>query len=366
MKRAARNPALALVLVLAAASVTIGIEACSDSGSDGPLGGGGDGGGSDPDGRSNDRDGASGEGGGGDGGGGSDGAAQDANFPESGASCVGVPATCGGGSKDCCASTVVTGGTFNRSNDNAFPATVSTFKLDVYEVTVARFRAFVNAGKGTQASPPAAGVGAHPKIASSGWDPSFNASLPADSATLRTDLKCDPAYPAWSDAPGGNETRPINCVTWFDAFAFCAWDGGWLPTETEWNYAAAGGGDQRDYPWNAAIDQTRASYDCLGDLAAGCTFADMLPVGSKPLGDGKYGQADLAGNVWEWTLDWSRTPYRLTTCVDCADLQAAANRTFRGGGFPNDQFLQRTSVRLEDTPLDRDYDVGFRCARPAP
>jgi formylglycine-generating enzyme required for sulfatase activity len=282
------------------------------------------------------------------------------------ASCVGLPATCGG-SKDCCVSNVVTGGTFNRSNDAAFPATVSDFRLDVYEVTVGRFRAFVAAGKGTQANPPSPGDGAHPKIASSGWDPAFNADLPATTDALKAELKCDAAFPAWTDAPSGNETRPINCVTWFEAFAFCAWDGGRLPTEAEWNYAAAGGSEQREYPWGAAIDQSKASYNCHGAGAGACVFADMLPVGSKsPQGDGRWGQADLAGNVWEYTLDYSAVPYRLNPCTNCADLRAAPYRTFRGGGFANDFFYETTSIRLERSPKIADYDVGIRCARSTP
>lgn len=283
-----------------------------------------------------------------------------------GTSCAGLAATCGG-ANDCCASMTVTGGTFNRSNDPSYPATISTFKLDVYEVTVGRFRTFVNAGRGTQAGAPAAGDGVHPKIAGSGWNASFTANLAATTADLKTDLKCNPDYPAWTDAPAGNENKPINCVTWYDALAFCAWDGGRLPTEAEWNYAAAGGSEQREYPWGATIDLTKASYDCAGDGSgtgtANCAFSDLLPVGSKPAGIGKYGQHDLAGNAWEWTLDWSKTPYRLTACVDCADLQTTPNKTFRGGGFPNESFYETTATRLEDTPLDRDYDVGFRCAR---
>src|SRR5262245_9701876 len=62
-------------------------------------------------------------------------------------SCTSLPDTCGqGGNHDCCESVVVPGGTFNRTNDPAFPATVSSFRLDVYEVSVGRFRAFVDAG----------------------------------------------------------------------------------------------------------------------------------------------------------------------------------------------------------------------------
>ena len=70
------------------------------------------------------------------------------------------------GDRDCCKSLLVPGGTFDRSYDGVdfmdpnYPATVSDFYLDKYEITVGRFRQFVNAGMGTQTSPPAAGAGA--------------------------------------------------------------------------------------------------------------------------------------------------------------------------------------------------------------
>ena len=130
-------------------------------------------------------------------------------------------------------------------------------------MTVGRFRAFVNAGKGTQANPPSPGDGAHPLLGQSGWSSSFNGSLPTDTTALRAALKCSGSYDTWTDTPGGNETLAMNCLTWFDAFAFCAWDGGRLPTEAEWNYAAAGGSEQRVYPWGATIDSTKARYSAL-------------------------------------------------------------------------------------------------------
>jgi formylglycine-generating enzyme required for sulfatase activity len=89
-----------------------------------------------------------------------------------------------------------------------------------------------------------------------------------------------------------------------------------------------------------------------------------LPVGSKsPAGNGKWGHADLAGNNWEYVLDYAYEPYRLSTCNDCADLQPSANRMFRGGGFPNEDFYQTTATRVYDLPTQRDNDVGIRCAR---
>jgi formylglycine-generating enzyme len=81
-------------------------------------------------------------------------------------SCQGLARSCGPAQdEDCCASPAVSGGTYDRSNDPSFPATVSNFRLDRFEVTVGRFRKFVAA---YPASKPAAGAGAHPLISGSG------------------------------------------------------------------------------------------------------------------------------------------------------------------------------------------------------
>lgn len=86
---------------------------------------------------------------------------------------------------------MVPGGTFNRGYDGILykdanhPATVSDFYFDKYEITVGRFRAFVNAGLGTEKTPPAAGSGAHPNIAGSGWSSRWNAQLAPDTAGLK-------------------------------------------------------------------------------------------------------------------------------------------------------------------------------------
>jgi formylglycine-generating enzyme required for sulfatase activity len=299
------------------------------------------------------------------------------------ASCAGLATNCGSAGKDdCCNSPPVSGGTFYRSDDVAadgaysnqsYPATVSDFRLDKYEVTVGRFRKFVNAGMGTQAHPPGAGGGGNPYLAGSGWDSIWNSSLVADTATLTSTsgLMCNSAYQTWTSSVGGNEKRPINCVTWFEAFAFCAWDGGFLPTDAEWNYGASGGADQRAYPWSSPagstmIDCSHANYFVNNPsgtyCATGNTVASLNDVGSEsPTGDGRWGQSDLAGNVSEWTLDWF-SPYA-NPCTDCADLTAASYRVVRGGNFQYQAQYLRVAARGDGGPGSRYGNIGFRCAR---
>ncbi|HEY5921101.1 MAG TPA: SUMF1/EgtB/PvdO family nonheme iron enzyme [Kofleriaceae bacterium] len=302
-------------------------------------------------------------------------------------SCEGLAPTCGPTSTSpCCDSPVVPGGTFYRGYDvgtdnmypdMSFPATVSSFRLDKYEITVGRFRQFVNAGFGTQQQPPEANAGARTLngMESAGWDPSWNASLEVDTATLIAALDCDASMHTWTDPPGANENRPLNCITWFEAMAFCAWDGGFLPTEAEWNFAAAGGSVARAYPWSSppsdiVINRIYASYwdttdGCVGDGDPACTLTDLLPVGSLPAGDGLWGQSDLGGNVWEWLLDWSAAPleYAMTTCIDCANLTPSPNRTMRSGCFGIGAENARGAARSVAGPTARLYVTGARCAR---
>lgn len=294
--------------------------------------------------------------------------------PSPAARCMDLAATCGPNQDaDCCQVAMVPGGTFFRSYDGSgvygdmsFPATLSTFVLDKYEVTVGRFRAFVAAGRGTQASPPTAGAGSHPNLAGSGWQSNWNANLTTDMAALVSAVKCSSGLQTWTDTPGVNENKPMNCVTWYEAMAFCIWDGGYLPTEAEWNYAASGGGEQRVYPWSSppssvTIDCKYTNYMINNPSGSSCVNGPN-PVGSEPMGDGRWGHSGIAGNVLEWTLDWDSGPYPVP-CNDCANLTSATVRVFRGGSFLDLAPSQRASARGGSMPSSRFPDIGLRCAR---
>ncbi len=298
----------------------------------------------------------------------------------------GADQTCGpGGNEDCCAALPVPGGAFLRSGVDGGQATVSGFTLDEFEVTVGRYRKFVNAGKGTQINPPAQGDGANPHVMGSGWDSSWDKELPSATNSLETSFNCS-IEPTWTNSIGDNDDLPMNCLTWYEAFAFCAGDGGRLPTEAEWNFAAAGGGENRWFPWSnppnsQTITPQFAAYDCtahnggppqFGDGGDSgpillCELSDILPVGFRPKGNARWGHADMAGNVAEWTLDWFANPYPLP-CDNCAELDGGMPdggpvRVFRGGGYYYQDTLLPTWVRLTDYPTSRDDSYGVRCAR---
>lgn len=267
----------------------------------------------------------------------------------------------------CCNARPVPGGvTFNRSPNGSCsaespcPATVSDFLLDTYEVTVNRFRAFVSQYTNTF---PTAGMGANPhNSANSGWDASWNALLPADKTALEAQLRNCSASTYWP-FHNGTEFAPINCVSWYLAFAFCVWDGGRLPTEAEWDYAATGG-EGRNYPWSTAAtgNLVNASYAIYMDGVSDWTAPQPELLASA--GIAKWGQYHLAGNVQEWVADayWSEYA-NLANCIDCANYNWTdlLSRVLRGGHY------ERTDVpvsrRANGNAAAFSELSGFRCAR---
>jgi formylglycine-generating enzyme required for sulfatase activity len=302
---------------------------------------------------------------------------------------------CGQNKESCCTSSVVSGGTYYRTYDvgpaaqgegidlladggdagSIDPATISNLKLDKYDVTVGRFRQFVSAWNGGKGWLPTEGSGKHahlnggeglvnsasPGTHETGWVSSNNGNVAPTDANLTS---CSP-YSTWTSRAGSQETLPINCVTWYEAYAFCIWDGGFLPSEAEWEYAAAGGNQQRQYPWGATDPSTAsqyAIYNCYYPSGSGtCTgLSNIAPVGTASKGAGLWGQLDLVGNVWQWILD-GYAPYA-ESCVDCAYLNAMTYSVIRGGGYDNLASALFPSLRASYSG-ERVYFIGFRCAR---
>jgi len=275
-------------------------------------------------------------------------------------SCYGSVPTCGSTmNHDCCEALLVDGGSFLRDDDETLPAKISSFYLDAYELSVSRFRAFVNA---YPSSRPVEGAGRNVhNPADSGWNSAWDALLPADRAGLIAAVNCKDGNRSWMDIAGATETFPMNCIDWYEAEAFCVWDGGRLPTDAEWTYAASGGDEQRYYPWSVpaqsqTLDATYALYNAL----------QLLPVGSKKKGKGKWGQLDLAGSVNEWVQDGWKGKIDATTCDNCANLTTSGIKTIRGGQYnapASDLNTAGKSNRaFEDAPARFD-SVGTRCAR---
>lgn len=236
---------------------------------------------------------------------------------------------------------------------------VSDFYLDKYEVTVARFRAFVQSGSWV----PAAGGGAHPSIPNTGWQSQWDGNLPSQvtgADSWDEALSCGSlGLETWSANATGDETQPIGCVTWYQAMAFCVWDGGRLPTEAEWEYAAAGGSDNRLYPWgNAAPDCTLAN-------TLGC--AGTIEVGGGHVGVARWGHQDLGGNLAEWAFDrFDSRWYAQATASgsDVANPSDLGNRVIRGGSYYTYGRLLRAASRIGVPPAQAMGDShGLRCAR---
>ena len=270
---------------------------------------------------------------------------------------------------NCCRALEVTGGSFLRDDDPDFPATISTFMMDEFEVTNERLKRFVDVYDGSPSVVPTAGAGKALHVADDpGWQASY--PLPATSAALIDQLNCSSSINAVAgvdpDATWGNVSHilPANCVDFYVAYAFCIWDGGRLPTEAEWDYAATGGMEQRVYPWS--VPPTNDLID--DDHAVGGNGSSPLrAVGLLPDGAGLFGQLDLAGNVAEWTLDYFTDPYPTNQCDDCINASPQAARSVRGGNYLSaDVYFLQTTIRSLINSVEARTFAGFRCVYDVP
>ncbi len=176
----------------------------------------------------------------------------------------------------------------------------------------------------------------------------------------------------------GNNRRPVDQVSWFDAIDFCnklsqrvgrqrcygirssdvqRLDGSGfrLPTEAEWEYFCRAGGCR--YRFSFGSDETfLTDYGWYGTNSGSATH----PVGKKK--PNAFGLHDVHGNVWEWCEDWYQEAYYQTSPPDDPQgpKQNCEYRVLRGGSWSNSSSYSCCAYRDKESPNDRRYDVGFR------
>jgi iron(II)-dependent oxidoreductase len=156
-------------------------------------------------------------------------------------------------------------------------------------------------------------------------------------------------------------------VRWHDTLAYCAWLSQVtgkrviLPSEAEWEKAARGDRDPREYPWGDEWNAARCNNSELG-------LPQTTPVGIFPEGASPYGCLDMAGNVWEWTRslwgkDWEtmyRYPYDSADGREDLNAPNSIRWVLRGGAFCSGPGLARCAYRLHLGPDARYHVIGFR------
>ena len=186
--------------------------------------------------------------------------------------------------------------------------------------------------------------------------------MPSSSASAAYRLRCSArGEHTWTPEPADHESNALNCINLPEAFAFCLWDGGRLPTEAEWEYAAVGGDEGRPYPWG---NQFVSGFVNIGN------FGHVIDVGRAGNGDsrGRWGQYDLVGNVWEWTRDEFK-PYpngNGDVVVDpVVPLGLDGYGVHRGFSYFDAPDYVSTRYRNYWVSDSRVSTIGFRCARDA-
>ncbi len=275
------------------------------------------------------------------------------------------------------------GATDTQARPDEYPVhkqIVNDFYIDVHEVTNANFEAFVNAtGYITTAERPI--------------DPKHIALLTgADSSTIDPTpsglvFTGDPQMwwkiqhgANWRHPQGpgsniiGKENYPVVQISWYDAMAYCKWIGKRLPTEEEFEYVARNEGQKTKYTWGDNYKEGTKNANFHQGIFPNKNlkednFEGLAPIKSfKP---NKLGIYDIAGNVWEWTLNsYSESGYQKK--IDngkpllSEDNSVWQRKSIRGGSFLcNESYCSgyRVSARMSSSPDTGLEHLGFRCIK---
>ena len=286
------------------------------------------------------------------------------------------------------------GGAFPMGSASFYPeeapvhtATVGAFAIERHPVTNAQFAEFVDAtGYRTVAERPL-DPALYPGVAPADLLPGALVFTPTPGPVDLADWR-----QWWDWAPGAHWRRPFGPgsgiedkadhpvvqVAYPDAAAYAAWAGRRLPTEAEWEYAAAAG-STTTYPWGdqPTVDgrlmantwQGRFPYRNDGARGSGTTrWAGTSPVGSFPANG--FGLLDMIGNVWEWTttryLPHGHAPEQPSSscCPVPAEPDPAVIQALKGGSHlcaPEYCHRYRPAARSPQSQDSSTTHIGFRC-----
>jgi formylglycine-generating enzyme required for sulfatase activity len=240
---------------------------------------------------------------------------------------------------------VVPAGTFRQGSGRApderpvREVTLSSYRIDPTEVSIAAYEAFVAAGAYAEAR----------WWSAAGW----------------TWAQANPGG-AGPDARAAHRdgSHPVVAVTWWEADAYCRWKGGALPTEAQWEHAACDDAGGR-YPWGDDENFDAAWYK-------EGKFAHLEGVVTEPANRqdatlaSPFGLLHAAGNVWEWTADaYDAGWYAEAPPKDPVNQSVRPWHTLRGGSFMNLPSYCTCTHREPAGPDEVRLTVGFRCAYPS-
>jgi formylglycine-generating enzyme required for sulfatase activity len=155
---------------------------------------------------------------------------------------------------------------------------------------------------------------------------------------------------------GARGNHAVTDVDWDDAIAYCDWIGARLPSEGEWEFAAAGGAEKQRY---AGTDSAEVAGD-YGRYRVNAT-ANSGIVGRKL--PNRFGLFDMSGNVAEWIGDYYQSYPSPGEEPSRYDLKTFNIRILRGGSYTMELELTRTEWRAGTLRDIRSPAIGFRCAR---
>jgi len=191
-------------------------------------------------------------------------------------------------------------------------------------------------------------------------------------ATQVTNAQCDQfcsatrpiSPPFYKDHNFNQPEQPVVAVSWHEAIRYCEWLSAEtnrsfrLPTEAEWEYAARGGLEQKQFPWGDEPPQSLPNY------------AKRWQTGPEPVAryaPNGFGLYDIGDNVHEWCSDWhdpnyySISPDRNPQGPDQCALKPP-RKSSRGGSWRHHIKVSRCSARSSIPPEFQYADYGFRVA----